>query len=104
MSKELEALEILNKIKRNGGTDFIINWRDIEIIEQTLIPPTADEVCEALTKYFPSKVEYIKQTKTFIIHNHGEVAIYNILGIKILYPLPPDIITMIGRFYEDRHH
>ena len=73
-------------------------------IKQALTPPTAEEVCNALSEYFG--FEYYYQDNFF----------YKSDGNKYIYPLkvsgfteiqlydghlPPHLITLIGRFYEN---
>ncbi len=99
MTKELEALrEIYNGMYNKQG--FV---KEFKAIERALTPPTADDVCKALSEYFGFSFYY--QDNFF----------YRSDGIKYIYPLkvsgfteiqlydghlPPHLITLIGRFYE----
>ena len=104
MSKVLEALKYIKSIAKKDIVHG--DWSEdvsIKIIEQVLTPPTADEVCKALSDYFG--FDYYYQDGYFYKSN----------GIKYIYPLkvsgfteiqlydghlPPHLITLIGRFYE----
>jgi len=93
-----KVLEILNKIKRNGGTDYIINWRDVEIIAKALTPPTADEVCEALSKYWGNPVQYDERHDLFEMYvGDNTWKPIELLRMRIG---KPHLITLIGRFYQ----
>ena len=100
MGKELEALR---KIKRfDGNMSREQNQRYAEL-EKVLTPPTAEEVCMALSDYFG--FSYYYQDNFF----HRSDGIKHIYPLKVsgfteiqLYDghLPPHLITLIGRFYE----
>ena len=113
MSKELEALKDL--IKRNNAIreegHFHIGTDTINIIKKALTPPTADEVCMALSEWLITKVVYKHKTKTFYLKqstfNVELVSYYYdkdrkdyVIHFEFAEPLPPHLITLIGRFYE----
>lgn len=81
-----------------------------KVVKEALTPPTADEVCKALSEYYSKtnyKVVYSIVDKSFRVKdnylNHFDIAIKNDTGIMFGYnlTLPPHLITLIGRFYED---
>ena len=88
MNKELE--EIL--VKCFKGTQKI---RDVEKLVKSLTPPTADEVCKALSEYYKTKV--IHERGIFYKNAGGNT--YDIVILNELFNTP-HLITMIGRFYE----
>ena len=106
MSKELKALERIEHALCRGIQSINtlpLLLSDCDNLKKYLTPPTADEVCEALSEYFG--FNYYYQDKFFYKSN----------GIKYIYPLkvsgfteiqlydghlPPHLITLIGRFYE----
>ena len=116
MSKELEALQRLF-FNRNSFeycdtfTDkHIENGAEIDfnIIRNALTPPTADEVCEALSEYIQWDVIYIKHNKEFMmkidntsIDNTSIVKVNMFGSVKFNAPLNARLITLIGRFYEN---
>ena len=65
---------------------------ELEYIKKALTPPTADEVCKALSEYLKRNVYY--EDGMFKVHSdvYGEIVDLN--------TLPPHLITLIGRFYE----
>ena len=73
----------------------------------SLTPPTADEVCQALSEHFKEKVVYVELERAFKFTEGNRKGGYltrcnkyhNTYGITG-YALPPHLITMIGRFYE----
>ena len=80
------------------------------LIEKALTPPTADEVCKALSEYLQRKVN-IYSDNTFyyteqrqigecdeIICGYGWENEHHTIAFEI--DLPPHLITLIGRFYE----
>lgn len=118
MSKELEALDGIKKVlakyisEKTGVSEekhfeYLQYDTEIDLVTKALTPPTADEVCKALSQFDDfDKVEYDEQTKTF---SSGEIICY--IGydfssdkckttIIFNYDLPPHLITLIGRFYE----
>ena len=132
MSKELEAL---NKIKHasltvekhdatSGSITIIpiVNTEEYETIKSYLTPPTADEVCEALSEWYGAEVKhdyhqhddinevymhdqfYFRQIKTDIDGKpyaiHKSIAIGSESRLSFNAYLPPHLITLIGRFYE----
>ena len=96
MNKELEALETLYK----GNTNDV--EAEYELLKQALTPPTSIELCDKLSDWFEEEIYFDKQSAVFYL---DDMAItrkdnyYNSWGIG--YPLPPHLITLIGRFYEN---
>ena len=65
---------------------------DIKTLEKVLTPPTADEVCEALSKlpiYKDDKITYDEKTKRFM---YNDFAINDEEDIQLF--------ILLGRFYE----
>ena len=114
MSKELEALKgikqaIAKHLHKQTGVsvekhfEYLQNDTEISIIEQAITPPTADEVCKALSEYFGEEVIFLVNDKEFVIKcNIGYK--YIVETDDVLYyikvGLPLYLITLIGRFYE----
>lgn len=79
-------------------------------IKQALTPPTQEEVCKALSRYYNLPVKFHLQHNCFVIvkgYDHiivveQEVKKNNVRfnSKKALPALPPNLVTMIGRFYE----
>ena len=111
MSKELEALERLfsNLDKYMGYYDeqdcHVENGGelDYDLVKKALTPPTADEVCKALSDYFGFNYYYQDE---FFYKSDGNKYVYllKVSGFTEiqLYDghLPPRLVTLIGRFYE----
>ena len=100
MSKELEALEVIKEWSGVRDID-ISDLEHYKYLEKALTPPTADEVCEALSEYYGKEVIYEKQFKEF--RKGFRVVAYpreNIYNEYDLLGIPPHLITLIGRFYE----
>lgn len=76
-----------------------------DLLKQSL-KPTADEVCKALSEYYKMNVNYNSEDKPMFYRYVGGVkkdviAIYHGgLSISSNACLPPNLITLIGRFYE----
>ena len=76
-------------------------------IKQVLTPPTAGDVCKALSVYFGEEARYDNDKRVFMFtdgnrkggHITGSNKYHNTYAISG-YALPPHLITMIGRFYE----
>jgi hypothetical protein len=112
MNKELEALNLLSmEIDKIPHYDERVERfiQAISIIKQALTPPTAEEVCEALNDFIYSldydgnpKFMYSVGTKSFICTNGWGIYcdIYGKIDVDFI-PLPPHIITLLGRFYEN---
>ncbi len=104
MSKELEALKDL--IKRNNALKneghFHIGKDTLDTISQALTPPTQEEVCKALSDYLGEKMIYLGFD--FVNVDITKIAVqFNLKNknIELYVELPPHLITMIGRFYEN---
>lgn len=109
MSKELKALERINKEflredQRFGNMEHA--REDYKILYKALTPPRAEDVCEALSEYFNIKISYLPLAKMFCYK--GDKYLYitqscevnGVLQYSITTLLPPQLITLIGRFYE----
>jgi len=113
MSKELEALKnIVNEIsnyKLHGLGDE--NWlgiqdimQDMIVVEQALTPPTAEQLCEELSKHMNEPVWLDERNEIRIstqwlvrkIYYDGEYK-----GLSFLVVLPPRLIKRIAQFYEN---
>ena len=98
MNKALKALyEISEGMSNKGG--FI---KEFKLIQQALTPPTEEEVCEALSEYYGFEVMYKGGDffpKERLSNLYCVVAMVDGC-IDFAYPLPPHLITLIGRFYE----
>ena len=121
MSKELEALrnfisECENDWKTqpkrlvNGAINSNVS-KYMDSLKSILTPPTAEEVCKALSECLITKVVYKHKTKTFYLKqstfNVELVSYYYdedkkdyVMHFEFAEPLPPHLITLIGRFYE----
>lgn len=134
MSKELEdRLKVLNEFEKHEGnlehlsSSNILNvfnelennlkcienaYKDrlLSLIKKALTPPTADEVCKALSECEKRNVFYSEDTQEFYyLEYEGKNGEYSqfitetygdglwTLGVY----LPPHLITLIGRFYEE---
>ena len=122
MSKELEALrnfisECENdwKTQPNRLVDGAINSnvsKYMDSLKSILTPPTADEVCEALSKYMKEEVKYIPhrlKKNGFYLVDSGIYLVSLGYDNQVNFScndwikfntLPPSLITLIGRFYE----
>lgn len=109
MSKELEAWnEIRNRSTYDDTTNkWVVNVDDVD---KLFAPPTADEVCEALSEFYRDEVSYDNER-----HNHMFYFEKSRLGILRYFDgkldfihssyhntnyLPPHLIEMIGKFYK----
>ena len=85
-----------------------------ELLIQALTPPTSDEVCKALSEELDLTILFNENDFYYYDEDYDEDKIrtpYYIIEIpmykdkSLLYPLihtplPPHLITLIGRFYE----
>ena len=102
MSKELEAFKkIVQEANKCGMWHCAI---EINIVEEALTPPTADEVCEAIQSELDyGTVEYVEGNREFMFVNHGEKAnITDVYGdrYKVTGFYKSSTLALIGRFYE----
>ena len=82
------------------------------VINEALTPPTEEEVCEALSEHYDCEVIYVERTLYAYVRFHIEgkkvhqpisrLEEGKINIIRIYEPLPPHLITLIGRFYEGK--
>lgn len=88
--------------------DIVLNYiKQQQEITKALTPPTAEEVCEALGKYYKleefESVLYDENFSYFVLNRlkeKGNIVFLIKNKIKINDYLPPHLITLIGRFYE----
>lgn len=104
MNKNLEILKEIEIIRNKKeftqlekDNYYKVAPYQLDMIEQTLTPPTTEEVCEALSEYLGEEV-YYKEDRFF--DDFRTIAIFVGCRALIHIPLPPRLITMIGRFYE----
>lgn len=123
MSKELN--EYLKELFKKEETDLhpvyakiLRNEKlcvyDQIIIKQALTPPTEEEVCKALGEYLKTTVfindENDIKTKRTIDNKTDQNMLFQAIFIawldegvvRIFVDLPPNLITMISRFYEGK--
>ena len=93
-----KALEALNNIRRL----LISEYQHLaDTVEKALTPPTAEEVCKALSEYYGFEV--VHEGLDFIPkieHYYYEIVSVADDCVVFATPLPPHLITLIGRFYE----
>ena len=104
MNKEIEILEraenmtIEDNVFHNEHKGKWLSVEDFNILKQFLTPPTADEVCKALSEYWGNPFRYNKNTNLFE-HYVGDI-MWKRFNILILRTDAPDLIEMIGKFYK----
>jgi len=121
MSKELEALNGIKKVlakyisEKTGVSEekhfeYLQYDTEISIVAKALTPPTAEEVCKALSEYLQREVKmdsdntfyYTEQRQIGecdeIICGYGWENEHHTIAFE--FDLPPHLITLIGRFYE----
>ena len=110
MSKALEALRNIQAntyyVDKHGNEQHVYPPDDaqFELIRKTLTPPTADEVCEALSEYLG---EIIIFNSGSFMNERGTAEVCAIGGLGLVHfnkHLPPHLVTLIGRFYEGVQH
>jgi len=110
MSKELEAFnKLVHKEELNGFCIYTpINFtqkpkgtRDeyYKIVEQSLTPPTQEEVCEAYFKATNWHIHYYEETKCFMTGGIM-IAINQDDGVTLFGKIPLHIAKMFVDFYE----
>ena len=110
MSKELDALKVLGAyvIDHDELEDYtwtISDKDEYKLIEQALTPPTEEEVCKALSEYYGEKVFLDKSYKlvAFVVGERGSIVAYiNGRNNLCLNQLPPHLVTLVSKFYENR--
>lgn len=112
MSKELEALRKIGSLSTQTYTENGISATltsqlvkdncEYKIIEKALTPPTAEEVCKALSEYVGKKVFVDKRYKmtTFIIERENIIATINNGNRLYVSQLPPHLIELVAKFYK----
>jgi len=86
--------------------------KTFELLKKALTPPTANEVCKALSEWLKEELPTLWNYKVyhdnggFHYYNNEDYEIYLVdydeVFERIFFPryLPPHLITLIGRFYE----
>ena len=109
MKKELEAVKFIYETaidEWNVGTGTRERLDEYcGMLVEALTPPTADEVCEALSEWYMSyDVRYDESEYAFYFITDGRrsnITDIDSLGmLSINTFLQPNLITLIGRFYE----
>ena len=120
MSEELEALNKYQHLMQYLYDSFEISHdfkNEYAILVQALTPPTADEVCEALDKWYINVTgdllianindfTYDKDEKIFykrMLNKPHQMTMCRLDTndcVQLREPLPPHLVTLIGRFYE----
>ena len=103
MSKELEALELLLDYAKSSidETSEMIDVEEAYVwIKQALTPPTADEVCKALSDAIGHKVKYEEHRNKMFSTSCYMAAQYTVDGVKLGFHFKPHLITLLGQFYE----
>lgn len=115
MSKELEALRNFISECENDWKTQPKRWVDgainsnvskyMDSLKSILTPPTADEVCKALSGWFDEKFYYdVNQKEFYTKALNGQHSVVKLKKNEIhfggWYTMPPHLITLIGRFYE----
>lgn len=110
-NKELEALE------RMYTNEFYDMSEEYDLVKKALTPPTADDVCKELDKWYIEATgdllvanindfTYNKKEKRFykrMLNKPHQMTICRLDTndcVQLREPLPPHLITMIGKFYE----
>jgi hypothetical protein len=112
MSKELKMLELIDIYITLDDYDRETSGvaEAIRLVKKALTPPTANDVCKALSEWFNKDVPncyqtdfyYFEKEKAFYLDNINFIVYYreNTLRFNTNFPLPPHLITLIGKFYE----
>ena len=104
MNKELEYINEMYAELNDSA-----KWhKKVSTIKQTLTPPTADEICKALSEYTKNVVEYYKEDNVFAYEfrfmNEDRICIMaGCMDNKVdigTWNYPPHLIIMLGQFYE----
>lgn len=101
-SMESEILDYIQLQRKREEYTSILQMRydllksELEALKK---PPTADEVCKALSEFIDREVTYDDAKKDFVdgYRNSVEHFLFDSYHLK---NIPPHLITMIGRFYE----
>ena len=94
--------------KLNAENKIQFTPKERRYIIKTLTLPTEQEVCEALSEYYQMEVIYTENSLCSIFtlkhkkHVGNSVCFYDKSDNIITFwsDLPPNLITLIGRFYE----
>ena len=115
MSKELERifndLEYYTKKKDSNyftKRDLMLLDKLHQLLKQAQTPPTEEEVCKALGKYYENNITYNKEEKAFYLYEYhnarDRILRLNQFGgidITIGFIPTPHLLTMIGKFYKE---
>ena len=89
------------KLEEIIANNPIINeWRMAYV--EKVVPPTEEEVCEALSEYYGFEVVYKGLNFITKIEHDYYYEVVSIADNCIVFtaPFPPHLVTLIGRFYE----
>ena len=105
MSKELEALEVLqNYVQVNEPLENQKPYlKRLDVIRKALTPPTAEEVCEAIQNEYIITILYDEEKQSFGYYDEGEWEYITLIADGYLHTrheLKIKTIILIGRFYE----
>ena len=95
MSKELEALKRLYEYVEQLQGSFQFR-SDLDLLRKSLTPPTSKEVCEELKKFTGD--DWYFNNGVFRLENYKLDYIFDRYYFN---EIPPHLITLIGRFYEN---
>jgi len=105
MNKEQNNLTLEQELERHK------RWlKDLHIrMDEMKKPPTAEEVCDALGKFYNIKVYYMNNNyhngfhfkdSWFIVKYQNDRLRFSNDYMFHVNDLPPHLLTLIGRFYE----
>ena len=108
IKRTLEVLKNDNWWRETTSNKFLVKT-GLDLIEEALTAPTAEEVCEALTEYLKTKITKFSGVKSndsgFYYYDEGgdeEYIVQNVLDCLVfVFGLPLCIVRMIVMFYEE---
>jgi hypothetical protein len=75
-----------------------------DLLVKALTPPTADEVCGAIQRFYGGTIKYEKVSFNLYGYSNAPITLVRLNDGELLfhskYTLRPHLITLIGRFYE----
>ena len=102
-----EALNYLYEEASFGTLDNSKNTECLILLTSLVTPPTVDEVCEEIGKYFNGKVIYEKESKSFRAYSELGISCTvcsmnddGTVTIACNFKSSPHTISIIARFYE----
>jgi hypothetical protein len=114
MNNQIDNIELLKELrdtlpcgdKRTRMSVIISNYMGME---QSLTPPTEEEVCEAYRDFYHIHLDYNDLLNQFEERKGGRAKgkiIARPRGecVEFLHAIHPHLITLIGRFYEGKAH